>query len=69
MSINQCVLCNEIDDERFFLECKTCPRSFCMACIDAEQKLKSPLLSKQNLCIWCRITQSNKSSQKIRFNN
>lgn len=69
ININQCELCNEIDDEKFFKECKTCPRSFCLSCIDIEKRLKSPLLSKENICIWCRITQPNKFSQKLRFNN
>ncbi len=54
-SLSQCILCNDIDDESYFIDCQTCPRSFCILCINAEKKLKSPIMTHDKKCIWCRI--------------
>ncbi len=49
-----CCLCHSIDAPENRI-CKLCNRVFCFECIEIEKLQKLYLLSKNNVCIFCRI--------------
>lgn len=52
-----CYLCDE--NEKEYTQCNNCHKVFCKICLDIEKKLKSPILNKNNICIFCRIKNYN----------
>lgn len=51
-----CYLCDE--EEKEYTLCNRCQKVYCKVCLDLEKELKSPILNRNNICIFCRIKKS-----------
>ena len=49
----QCCVCSSSEGE--FIQCEFCNKLFCIICIEVERKKKQYLLSRDGVCIYCRI--------------
>jgi len=59
-----CFLCEETEND--YTRCIKCEKVFCKTCLDVEKQLKSPLLSKNDICIFCRI-KTNHSKIEVSY--
>lgn len=57
-----CCLCQSLD-ELNYKKCRYCNRVFCVECIEIENMQKLELLSKNNICVFCRIQNIKKCSE------